>query len=143
MTATATCPTCGVGFDRDDQDAAERAVVSHMSSKTDDEHKGIGYQKAWNLLKLNSDASGNSDEQGTGTSDSDIPDNQDASGNHGNPTMDEGPPSVPVCPDCESEDYYLASEVLRKFSSELTESEREGLRKHDRVCEGCGEVYST
>jgi hypothetical protein len=46
------CPRCGASFDRDDEDAAENAVVAHMTSKIDDDHEGIGYKKALRMLEF-------------------------------------------------------------------------------------------
>lgn len=46
------CPRCGQSFERDDVDAAENAVVAHMTSKIDDDHEGIGYKKALRMLEF-------------------------------------------------------------------------------------------
>jgi len=58
MTVTESCPECGATMERETGEKARNAVIAHMSSKNDPTHKGIGYQKAENLLGIHSDESG-------------------------------------------------------------------------------------
>jgi hypothetical protein len=57
------CPRCGQSFERDDVDAAENAVVAHMTSKIDDDHEGIGYKKALRMLEFGPSHEGDSEEE--------------------------------------------------------------------------------
>jgi len=54
--ATEACPVCPASFERDTAQDAENAVIAHAVSKNDDEHRGIGYEKASQMLRI-SDAS--------------------------------------------------------------------------------------
>lgn len=47
-----SCPVCESSFSRDDVEEAQGAVLAHMAASTDEDHQGIGYQKAKNLVEL-------------------------------------------------------------------------------------------
>lgn len=49
---TAACPVCSSSFERETDVKARNAVCGHMVSKVDDDHSGIGYQKAVQLLEI-------------------------------------------------------------------------------------------
>ncbi|QCC47436.1 hypothetical protein DV707_07045 [Halobellus limi] len=136
-----------------------------MSSKTDEDHSGIGFQKATQMLEVHS-AAGDGLGSGTPESETDSQDGaddleQDVDDDPGsdpgseqgsqdirdqndpgseNPTMGRGPPEAETCPDCGSEDYYDATEVLR--AGEHGPEATRALTEHDRVCADCQEVYS-
>lgn len=64
MTESVDCPLCEYTAEGDTIQAARNSVRSHMSSKVDPDHKGVGYQKATQLLDIQ---------------DTDIPDTASAS----------------------------------------------------------------
>lgn len=46
-----SCPACGDVFDRETGEKARNSVIAHMCSKNDDDHLGIGYEKASQMLE--------------------------------------------------------------------------------------------
>jgi hypothetical protein len=84
MTTGYSCPVCGAESNaRNKPFADENAVIGHMSRSTDEDHKGIGFQKAKQLLDVNGDG-----ETSTATAETDTETSQSGGGQ--NPTMGSG-----------------------------------------------------
>jgi hypothetical protein len=109
-------------------------VASHYSGKKDDEHNG-GYHHAKTLLEQDgptdsTTVTSDTDDGGDELKFPENPDADDDDGGSGDPTE---------CPDCGSENWAVASKVLRAY--DLGPEETQALSDHERVCAECGEVY--
>lgn len=49
--ASENCPVCTDSFERETPEKAANSVIAHMCSKNDDDHSGIGYEKASQMVR--------------------------------------------------------------------------------------------
>lgn len=121
------CPIC-------DFESSDEGVAMHLLNKQTGDHREVTTKMEAYRRVIESTATESTEVESTETE-------EDESVESTVETESTEPQSHVNCPDCDSEDYYDAQEILLNYAEKLSLEERKELEQNERVCVECGEIY--
>ncbi|MFC7131651.1 MULTISPECIES: hypothetical protein [Salinibaculum] len=125
------CPLCPQSFEKESETAAENAVIGHIVSKVDEDHRGHGYEKARRLIDISGAEAEISETTSTEPPETAVADG----GERMAPPTPEVEPQT-ECPTCGA-DGQPVDELAAELPDRVPAQAVAQLRQYDLACPAC------